>query len=478
MNFTAGPVTAASRRSSVRPSSASSASRRSSYHIDRGQAQALHEDKKELAAKELEQYELAKKKQMERAMRGSFSDSLQKSHENARQKVREKQQKRKQEEEQARLLQEKEDELKKKHLKEIYDRSLKDDDLRDLKAKEDRRKEAKVKRIQELLMTSSLPNSTTIAAHIDKVKVNEHTKQKRESIDERKKRDDELKKRKEDSQRRRESILRGSQSGALDPEEVTERLERQHAIWDATLAEQKQKLLSESQKRTVTPPPKALQSMQRRREVMEQKKSEAIAARKKKEEEEERKKKEEERIRIERLIALPVPPVGINNTARLRAERAQRLMEKQRKEEEEAEARKREILKREKETAKMTMFEMAQHDADRREKVGKAYVQLFNIDQVAAEKALNTKKESEARLKANQEKIQEKLSARPSLITRQAQEQQAQVAKMAALTKVANATRAAVGAGKGGTLDDDLFTHEERAKVNAMDGYDDLDLDN
>lgn len=485
MNFSTGagsgagtavrPSSVSRTGSSVRPFSASSAVRRSNYHIDRAQAQSMYLSEKTSAQREVEEYELEKKKSLERAMRGSLSESLQESHETARRKAREKLQKRREQERAEERELKQQEELKKKALKDLYARSCTDTDLEKLKAAEETRKEIKARRMRELQETASLPNNQSFAASIEKAKEAMQTEEKREAIKERKKRDEELKKRKEESERRRQIPQYDS---TLDPEEVTERLKRQHAVWTATMAKRKEE--SETQKRTPTPPPKQLLSMERRREVMEQKKKEAVATRRKKKEEEERRKREEERLRIERLMALPVPPAGINNTARQRAEKAHEMMEKRRKEEAKAEARKQKALKREKEISKMTMYEIAQFDAERREKIGGNYVEIFNIDQISAKKSQAEKAESEARRKANQQKIQEKLAERPSLMTRQAQEQQGQAAKMAALTKVANASRTATGAGKGkgkgGDLDDAIFTNEERAKVAAYDEYD-LDPD-
>eukprot|EP00607_Mallomonas_marina_P008133 CAMPEP_0182424464 /NCGR_PEP_ID=MMETSP1167-20130531/10675_1 /TAXON_ID=2988 /ORGANISM="Mallomonas Sp, Strain CCMP3275" /LENGTH=426 /DNA_ID=CAMNT_0024604299 /DNA_START=29 /DNA_END=1309 /DNA_ORIENTATION=+ len=409
-----------------------------------------YDENKRREAQEALEYELEKKKRLERAMKAPVKNPLASSHEQAKEKIKQKQMKLKEEEEKKKEIELLQEQQKKKKIQSTYNRSKTDKDIQYLQEAERKRKETKERRKIVMLQSSSVPGSSGRLAKSCDEFVRTSAAHKNGTL-----------------QREYELNAQRARSRTPNPEEVVERLRRQKALWDAKISKQKEENTLRQSINASQSLPKELQSMARRQQEMEKKKADAIAARKHKALQKEREKKEEERLYLEKLKNLPLPPAGINNAARLRAEKVHAMLEKRRQEEEAEEERRKQSLRQEKLQARLTMYELAQYDEERREAMAGQYVELFKIDEITAEKARNTQRAARERHKINQGNIKEKLAARPSLVTRQAQDQAAQAAKIAALSRIAESTKGLMSDKKGG-LDSTIYTDEERIRIGAL----------
>eukprot|EP01041_Mallomonas_annulata_P001023 gene1023-2006_t len=262
----------------------------------------------------------------------------------------------------------------------------------------------------------------------------------------------------------------------LAPEEVVERLHRQKELWKAKMAKTKEQTAILNKSTTIS---KEVVLMEKRQQEMVRKKKEALEARERKAREEEAKKQEQERLRTQQLKEINLPPRRPTITAEKRAQKVQESIEKRQREEEVERAKQRKALRSAKATATLTMLEIAQNEAIRKEKLGDGYVELNKIDEVANEKRKNSALDASVRKQDLKQRRNKTLEQRPSLINRQEQTAAAAAAEIAALSKVGKAVRGTSssggprgsGAWKKSLKKDGIFNPEEKMKLGAQDDY-------
>jgi hypothetical protein len=162
-----------------------------------------------------------------------------------------------------------------------------------------------------------------------------------------------------------------------------------------------------------------VKSMQDRAELYDKKRHDRIEERKRREEEEKRQKLEEEKKRREKLFQAKIPDTGrrLTNAAELRAVKVREAFEKeavlakQKKQDEEKKA------KAMRETGAVVRTIIDQRDYERKQKVG-GFVELSDVDELAAQKAAERRKDMREKLRKQKRDLEEVKKNQPSLIER------------------------------------------------------------
>ena len=252
---------------------------------------------------------------------------------------------------------------------------------------------------------------------------------------------------------------------ATDPEQVTAKLEKQHAVWLHTLEESKRRANEKLAERKLASlgqggkDPSA--AMEARAEVLASKRASRLAERQQKEQRRREKEQEQERRHKEKLYNQKIPESGrrLTKSAQNRAEIVRRALEEEEAKRKEEERKKKIAEKKEREMGQMLKYLVDERERERKEKLPGQFREISEAQM--KEHVLSARAEYRARRTANKKRLQEVVSNRPSLMERHEQA----IASKTANTKALGTVAKAMGSG-----DFDLFNEDEALKLGVMDG--------
>ncbi len=216
-------------------------------------------------------------------------------------------------------------------------------------------------------------------------------------------------------------------------------------------------------------------SMENRNAIYEAKKREREAQRTKRRQDEIAKKQAEEKKRNDRLLNMKVPEASLRSTITVenRHNKIQQDLEaKLRKQKEEIEYLKKKE-KIEKQTSNFLTSFIKQKEIERKQNF-KGFVELTDLNEKAAEAAMEAKKDFRKRMVENKRRIDAAISSRPTLIERHEMDLAKRNSKNEALAKVAKAFTAnsfmdSKSKEKRALIDDNsLFDDEEKFTFGSL----------
>lgn len=159
--------------------------------------------------------------------------------------------------------------------------------------------------------------------------------------------------------------------------------------------------------------------MQDRAEFYEKKRHDRIEERKRREDEEKRIQLEKEKKKLDKLLQAKIPDAGrrLTNAAELRAIKVRESLEREIQQTQQKKLEDEKKAKAMRETGAVMRTIMDQRDYERKQKVG-GFVELTDVDELAAQKAAERRKEMREKLRKQKRDIEEVKKKQPSLIER------------------------------------------------------------
>jgi len=228
-----------------------------------------------------------------------------------------------------------------------------------------------------------------------------------------------------------------------DPEKIIEKLLKQQQLWDNKLSKTKENIRQSLSLRNTTLQSESIQStvqsMENRRQYYEMKRKLFNDEKLKKEHIKLEEKKLNEKLKFEKLINSKIheKSAELSGASLIRAKYIKEKSDKEKNEEEKKKITEQQKIKSARETAAVVKTIIEQSEYERKLKVP-SYIELRDVDSIAAEKAAQKRKEMREKLRKQKQDLEEGKRKQPSLIERHEQKIAKDSGYVKALDKINN----------------------------------------